>query len=239
MLLQAAARLRVASTRHFSTAVSSSARAAAVDASHRRIYSLFHNHGNSDYIGEPMSITEHSVQTALAAKKAGEAVEVQLACLLHDVGHLAGLEAGHAPGMDGCGTEDHEAVGADFLAALGLPDTVSYLARHHVDAKRYLCAVDSEYHARLSDASRTTLKHQGGPMSAAEPRSRALDASWRPAITYCMSSTGPRNACARRRRPSPRSAARRATNAPPNGSAALCKVTRNVRARFVIRSTVQ
>ena len=71
MLLQAAARLRVASTRHFSTAVSSSARAAAVDASHRRIYSLFNNHGNSDYIGEPMSITEHSVQTALAAKKAG------------------------------------------------------------------------------------------------------------------------------------------------------------------------
>ena len=99
MLLQAATRLRVASTRHFSTAVSSSARAAAVDASHRRIYSLFHNHGNSDYIGEPMSITEHSVQTALAAKKAGETVEVQLACLLHDVGHLAGLEAGHAPGM--------------------------------------------------------------------------------------------------------------------------------------------
>ena len=36
--------------------------------------------------------------------------------LLHDVGHLAGLEAGHAPGMDGCGTEDHEAVGGVFVA---------------------------------------------------------------------------------------------------------------------------
>ena len=184
MLLQAATRLRVASTRHFSTAVSSSARAAAVDASHRRIYSLFHHHGNSDYIGEPMSITEHSVQTALAAKKAGETVEVQLACLLHDVGHLAGLEAGHAPGMDGCGTEDHEAVGADFLAALGLPDTVSYLARHHVDAKRYLCAVDPEYHARLSDASRTTLKHQGGPMSAAEVAAAEADPRW-PIVLRC------------------------------------------------------
>ena len=131
-----------------------------------------------------MSITEHSVQTALAAKKAGETVEVQLACLLHDVGHLAGLEAGHAPGMDGCGTEDHEAVGADFLAALGLPDTVSYLARHHVDAKRYLCAVDPEYHARLSDASRTTLKHQGGPMSAAEVAAAEADPRW-PIVLRC------------------------------------------------------
>jgi predicted HD phosphohydrolase len=35
--------------------------------------------------------------------------------------------------------------------------------RWHVDAKRYLCAVEPEYFASLSDASVKTLKFQGGP----------------------------------------------------------------------------
>jgi predicted HD phosphohydrolase len=38
----------------------------------------------------------------------------------------------------------------------------------HVAAKRYLCAVDRSYFARLSAASVRTLELQGGPMSAAE-----------------------------------------------------------------------
>ena len=40
--------------------------------------------------------------------------------------------------------------------------------RLHVAAKRYLCATDPDYYARLSPASVHTLKLQGGPMSAAE-----------------------------------------------------------------------
>ena len=149
-----------------------------VDASARRLFSLFERHGSSDYIGEPMSITEHSVQTANAALKAGETDMAVLACLLHDVGHLCGLEAGHAPGMGGCGTPDHERIGADFLGALGLPQDIAYLCHHHVGAKRYLCATVPGYEERLSEASSVTLQHQGGPMSPAEVAAADADPRW-------------------------------------------------------------
>ena len=148
---------------------------AVVDASTRRIMSMFERYGDSDYIGEPMSITEHSVQTAYAARKAGENDTAVLACLLHDVGHLCGLEAGHAMGMDGCGTPEHERVGAEFLGALGLPQDVAYLCENHVNAKRYLCATQPGYHDTLTEASKTTLRHQGGVMSAAEVASADAD----------------------------------------------------------------
>ena len=149
-----------------------------VAAAERRILSLFERYGRSDYIGEDMTITEHSVQTANAAAAAGEDETAVLACLLHDVGHLAGLEAGHPPGMDGCGTPEHELVGARLLGALGLPEDVSYLARHHVDAKRYLCATQPDYYAKLSAASKTTLLHQGGPMSEEEVCAAEADPRW-------------------------------------------------------------
>ena len=39
---------------------------------------------------------------------------------------------------------------------------------NHVSAKRYLCWKYPDYHAKLSPASRITLRHQGGPMSSTE-----------------------------------------------------------------------
>ena len=149
-----------------------------VDAAERRILSLFDRYGDLDYIGEPCSITEHCVQAANAAARAGETETAQLACLLHDVGHLAGLEAGHEPGMDGCGTPEHERVGAELLGALGLPDDVAFLTHRHVDAKRYLCATRPDYYGKLTDASKTTLKHQGGPMTQEEVASADADPRW-------------------------------------------------------------
>eukprot|EP00966_Prymnesium_polylepis_P292396 6752924-Prymnesium_polylepis.1 len=140
--------------------------------------SLFDTFGSSDYIGEPMTITEHSVQTANAAAKAGEDATAVLACLLHDVGHLSGLEAGHPPGMDGCGTPEHERIGAEFLGSIGLPDDVAFLTHHHVSAKRYLCATDPTYYDKLTEASKTTLKHQGGPMTPAEVEAADADPRW-------------------------------------------------------------
>jgi hypothetical protein len=80
--------------------------------------------------------------------------------------------------MDGCGTENHERVGADFLRNLGFSERIAWLVEQHVNAKRYLCAVDDDYHAKLSDASRTTLKFQGGPMSAQEATFAAGDPRW-------------------------------------------------------------
>ena len=170
--------------RRFSTALKpnepevSSQVEAIVSATEQRIMGLFERYGQSDYIGEPMSIAEHSVQTANAAAVAGEDEAAILACLLHDVGHLAGLEAGHPPGMDGCGTPKHERVGAELLGALGLPEDVTFLTLHHVSAKRYLCAIQPDYYERLSEASTITLRHQGGPMSAAEVAAADADPRW-------------------------------------------------------------
>ena len=44
----------------------------------------------------------------------------------------------------------------------------AWIIAQHVPAKRYLVAVDAEYHAQLSPASVASLVRQGGPMSDAE-----------------------------------------------------------------------
>lgn len=128
-----------------------------------RIALLFEHHSESQYIGEPVSILEHSWQSYLLAEKADVPFDVQIACLLHDVGHLLGSEAGHEPGMDGCGTPNHEAVGGEFLKKLGVSEYVAWLVSNHVNAKRFLVWQDPNY--PLTEASRTTLRFQGGPFT--------------------------------------------------------------------------
>ncbi len=61
----------------------------------------------------------------------------------------------------------HEEVGARWLALRFGPE-VHQPVRLHVPAKRYLCAIDPSYVARLSPASVRTLELQGGPMSDSE-----------------------------------------------------------------------
>jgi gamma-butyrobetaine dioxygenase len=63
----------------------------------------------------------------------------------------------------------HDDTGADWLAQWFGPD-VCEPVRLHVDAKRYLCAVDPAYRDQLSPASVYTMSVQGGPMSADEAR---------------------------------------------------------------------
>lgn len=130
-----------------------------------RIGLLFEQRGDSDYIGEPVSILEHSWQAYERAKEAGVSEHVQVASLLHDIGHMLGMEAGFPVGMEGCGIQSHETIGGDFLRSLGAHEYVSWLVANHVNAKRFLVWEDPEYYHQLSDASRTTLRHQGGPMS--------------------------------------------------------------------------
>eukprot|EP00616_Rhizochromulina_sp_CCMP1243_P003009 CAMPEP_0118976016 /NCGR_PEP_ID=MMETSP1173-20130426/17557_1 /TAXON_ID=1034831 /ORGANISM="Rhizochromulina marina cf, Strain CCMP1243" /LENGTH=511 /DNA_ID=CAMNT_0006925993 /DNA_START=11 /DNA_END=1542 /DNA_ORIENTATION=- len=153
-----------------------------LDSVERRLERLFQSFGASDYIGEPISVVEHSVQASLAARERGENEEVQVAALLHDIGHLLGFEAGFPAGMDGCGTEFHEDIGADFLRGLGLSESICYYVQNHVAAKRYLCWKDPEYYASLTSASRTTLRHQGGPMSDEEAAAAEADPRWSTAV---------------------------------------------------------
>lgn len=130
------------------------------------ILALLERAGEVDYIGEGVSQLVHALQAADLARRAAADDEAVLAALLHDAGHLcAGPDA---PRMGGVGVMCHEEIGAAYLVRLGLPQRVTELVRGHVAAKRYLVSRDSGYLRRLSDASRVTLNHQGGPMSPAE-----------------------------------------------------------------------
>jgi len=135
-----------------------------------QVIALFERQGSADYIGEPVSSTEHALQAAFLGKKAGFRNEAVIAALLHDVGHLLGLEDPSTSRMDDCGVMDHEKLGGDWLKSLGFSEEVASLVRRHVDAKRYLCCVQPGYHEKLSDASKVTLGFQGGPMTPHEAK---------------------------------------------------------------------
>lgn len=134
------------------------------------------------YIGEPISQLQHSLQCAQLAADANPPVDeaTQVAALLHDIGQfapaadlrvLATMKVGNmggAPAAQSVGRVGHETLGAQYLSALGFPDKVALLVESHVATKRYLCAVEANYHDQLSDASKKSLVYQGGPMAAHE-----------------------------------------------------------------------
>jgi putative nucleotidyltransferase with HDIG domain len=122
--------------------------------------------GDRGYIGEPVSQLEHALQCAALAARASAAPEEVLAALFHDIGHL--IAPPGAAEMDGLGIVDHELLGAQWLADLGVDSRVCRLVASHVQAKRYLALRKPGYHDALSEASRGTLRFQGGPMSEAE-----------------------------------------------------------------------
>lgn len=134
----------------------------------RRLEVMFDTFGSCDYIGEAVSILEHSVQSAYFASRDTDDKDIILACFFHDIGHILGLEANLNSHMGDCGIMDHEHLGADFLLSLGFKPRIAYLVRSHVQAKRYLCFKDPNYHSELSEASKVTLTFQGGVMTAEE-----------------------------------------------------------------------
>lgn len=71
---------------------------------------------------------------------------------------------------DSVGRISHETLGARYLLALGFPAKVAELVEAHVPAKRYLCATEKGYYDTLSDASKESLRFQGGPMNQHEVR---------------------------------------------------------------------
>lgn len=126
---------------------------------------IFARRGGEEYLGEPVTMAEHMLQGAHFAEKANEPEVIIVAALLHDIGHFTS-EFGMFSMDD---TEDrlHEEAGAALLEAY-FPSLVTDCVRHHVAAKRYLCAVKPEYFDRLSEASVHSLNLQGGPMNAGE-----------------------------------------------------------------------
>ena len=126
---------------------------------------IFERRGDEEYLGEPVTMAEHMLQSAHFAEQANEPDIVVDAALLHDIGHITS-EFGMFS-MDDTEDRYHETAGADILRAF-FPELVVDCVRHHVAAKRYLCATDEDYFGRLSDASVHSLNLQGGPMSAEE-----------------------------------------------------------------------
>ncbi|MBV8535097.1 MAG: metal-dependent phosphohydrolase [Alphaproteobacteria bacterium] len=108
---------------------------------------------------------QHALQSASLAEAEGHTPALVVAALLHDVGHLI-HDLGENPAAKGI-DDAHETRAADWLAVHFGPE-VTEPVRLHVPAKRYLCAVEADYFAKLSEDSVRSLKLQGGPMSADE-----------------------------------------------------------------------
>ena len=130
-----------------------------------KIISNFKNN-NSLYIGEKVTIAEHMIQSAMIAEKSKTKNNLVCSCLLHDYGHFilddpVGLVKKNKNG-------EHEGIGYEYLKKFFKREVVEPI-KNHVLAKRYL-ARDKKYFNSLSDASKTSLKLQGGVLSAKESK---------------------------------------------------------------------
>ena len=132
------------------------------------IYKIISNFINnrSLYIGEKVTMSEHMIQSAMLAEKAKCNDDLICACLLHDYGHflLEDPEELVKNKLDG----EHENIGYQYLKKFFGQKIVAPI-KYHVLAKRYL-ARDKKYFDFLSDASKISLKLQGGVLNDKESK---------------------------------------------------------------------
>jgi len=116
------------------------------------------------YIGEKVTMSEHMIQTAMLAEKTNCSSNLVCSSLLHDYGHFI-LE-----NPDDLITKDtdgkHEDVGYVYLEKYFIKDVLGPI-KYHVMAKKYL-ARKERYYRLLSEASKISLKLQGGVMNNEE-----------------------------------------------------------------------
>jgi phosphonate degradation associated HDIG domain protein len=122
------------------------------------ILELYEKRGTRMYGSESVSQAEHALQCALLAGENGASAELIAAAFLHDVGHLI-AELPHT--LERESDDVHQYLAIPFLRGT-FADAVLEPIRLHVDAKRYLCKVDSGYWDDLSPASKHSLELQGG-----------------------------------------------------------------------------
>ncbi len=138
------------------------------------IFDLYEKYGHEEY-GESVTQLAHMVQSARLAEAEGYDQEVILAAFFHDIGHLCHHDNSAAETMGAYGTMRHEIIGSNYLREKGFSERLALLVENHVQAKRYLTYRDPDYYERLSEASKNTLRYQGGPMSAEEARAFEQD----------------------------------------------------------------
>lgn len=126
---------------------------------------ILRSRGYEQYGGEAVTQLEHALQCATLAQENQASPELITACLFHDLGHLV-----HNLGENAAekGVDDHhEHRAIPWLKPL-FSEAVTEPIRLHVEAKRYLCAVDSDYFDSLSTNSQQSLRLQGGLFSTQE-----------------------------------------------------------------------
>ena len=123
--------------------------------------------------GDPIDILAHSLQcAAVLAARSPDDVELQIAGLVHDLGHV----------VEPTDPVGHGEVGAAFVRPL-LGARVARLVELHVPAKRYLVTTDTRYAKQLSGGSTVSLAMQGGRMSPQESAEYELDVCAQDAAT--------------------------------------------------------
>lgn len=123
-----------------------------------------------DRSGDPVDILDHGLQVAaVLAERHPDDEELQVAGLVHDIGHrlVPGDEAGHGA---------HAAAAVEGL----LGPRVARLVALHIPAKRYLAATDPGL--VLSPESARTLGCQGGPMASREAAAFEADPDFSGAV---------------------------------------------------------
>ena len=123
-----------------------------------------YQNNNSLYIGEKVTMTEHMIQTAMLAEENQSPASLICACLLHDYGHFIIEDPDELVKNNKDG--NHESIGYEYLKNFFKKEIVQPI-KYHVLAKRYL-ARSKSYWNILSEASKTSLKLQGGVMSDKE-----------------------------------------------------------------------
>ena len=128
-----------------------------------KIISNFTNN-KSLYIGEKVTMSEHMIQTAMLAEKAKCNDDLVCSCLLHDYGHfiLENPDELVKENLDG----KHEEIGYEYLKKI-FKKEITEPIKYHVLAKRYL-AKNKQYFDLLSEASKTSLRLQGGVLNDEE-----------------------------------------------------------------------
>jgi predicted HD phosphohydrolase len=127
---------------------------------------LAFTNNKSLYIGEGLTMSEHMIQTAMLAENNKSSSDLICSSLLHDYGHFVIEDPNQLVSnkIDG----NHEAIGANYLKNFFSNEIIEPILLH-VDAKKYL-ARDEKYFNSLSEASKISLKLQGGIMSDEEAK---------------------------------------------------------------------
>lgn len=129
------------------------------------LFKYMEKRGQSRY-DEVVTQLEHALQCAALAREKNASSTLITGALLHDIGHII-LDEHNAREAFLNTDLNHEEVGARYMEPF-FPESVTIPIRLHVPAKRYLCTTDPSYYDGLSEASKRSLKLQGGTMSDEE-----------------------------------------------------------------------